>query len=416
MSFFRAQAIENKKQRLHGDVLLLPRLSHTLIVGCIFIWVVLVFLWLCKGHYARKETVIGWLEPPAGVVRVYAETMGTIQKIYVAEGNYVEQDQPLMLIQQQAVLNSGQQLSAELLHEYEVQKLLIEKQISSTQKIYEGRARDISKKILAEQQEQVMLEEQLTTLSQRYQLVSAQAQRYNALKQSGHVSSAEYDTVIGQELALKSDQQNLLRNSITQKNTIEQLQTEQASLPNEFANTLSQLQAKLSDISQQMTQISGQSTRIIKAARAGIVNNLQAREGQQIAANANNLLLTLIPKDAQLCAHLLIPVRSAGFVEIGQQLNIRYDAFPFQKFGLYSGEIEQISKTVLLPNELLNTPLLIKEPVYRMTAKIMQPNVQAYGQDFPLKPGMTLSADIRLSDRTLIQWLLEPLYSLKGRL
>lgn len=49
-------------------------------------------------------------------------------------------------------------------------------------------------------------------------------------------------------------------------------------------------------------------------------------------------------------------MRSIGFVEEGQSLAIRYDAFPYQKFGIYSGKVSQVSKTLLLPSELLNSP------------------------------------------------------------
>jgi membrane fusion protein len=187
-------------------------------------------------------------------------------------------------------------------------------------------------------------------------------------------------------------------------------------LPDENANSLGQLRSRLSDIAQQMTQLNGQSARIVKAPRAGVVNNLQAREGQQAYANNKIPLLTLFPNNKQLTVHLLIPVRAIGFIEAGQPLAIRYDAFPYQKFGIYQGTVAQVSKTLLLPNEVLNTPIAIQEPVYRVTANLTRPEVQAYGKDFALKPGMTLSADVSLSERSLIQWLLEPLFSLKGRI
>ena len=53
--------------------------------------------------------------------------------------------------------------------------------------------------------------------------------------------------------------------------------------------------------------------------------------------------------------------------------------------------------------------------MYRVTARLDSAAVQAFGQQIALKSGMTLSADIRLSQRSLLQWLLEPLYSLRGR-
>jgi len=413
---FRQQAIEHRKQGLHGDVLLLPRLSHTLILSALLLWVFVVLMWLFASHYARKETVVGWLEPPEGIIRVYAEATGIVQKVLVSEGEQVAQDQPLLIVNDDRILANGENLDTGLLREYNAQRKMLDEQLVRAQNTYEMRAKDISKRIASAQQDLTLIDEQLHILSERYTLVSAQVERYRTLKREGHVSSVEFDNVIAQELTIKSDQQALLRNQLTQKNTLNQLQIEQKLLPDETANTIDQLRASLSDISQQIVQLSGRSARIIKAPRTGVVNNLQAREGQQAYVNNNIPLLTLLPGNTQLVVHLLIPVRSVGFVEPGQSLAIRYDAFPYQKFGIYQGEVSQVSKTLLLPNELLNAPVQVNEPVYRVTALLNKPNVQAYGKDFSLKPGMTLSADISLGDRSLIQWLLDPIYSLKGRI
>jgi membrane fusion protein len=413
---FRTQAIEHRKQGLHGKVLLLPQLSHTLILGALLLWVLIVFIWLFTSHYARKETVTGWLEPPEGITRVYAETNGIIQKVLVVEGEQVAQDQPLFIVNDDRVLASGDHLQTNLLNEYNAQRQLLNEQLTRTQSIFQGRMNDIQKRIGSAQQDIKLIDEQTRILNERFTLVSAQVERFRRLKQNGHVSSVEFDNAMAQELALKSDQQTLLRNRITQTNAIEQLRTEQTLLPDENANALDQLRSRLSDIAQQMTQLNGQSARIVKAPRAGIVNNLQAREGQQAYANNKIPLLTLFPNNKQLTVHLLIPVRAIGFIEAGQPLAIRYDAFPYQKFGIYQGTVAQVSKTLLLPNEVLNTPIAIQEPVYRVTANLTRPEVQAYGKDFALKPGMTLSADVSLSERSLIQWLLEPLYSLRGRI
>lgn len=413
---FRQQAIEHRKQGLHGNVLLLPRLSHTLILSALVLWVFAVLVWLFVSHYARKETVVGWLEPPEGIIRVYAEATGIVQKVLVSEGEQVAQDQPLLIVNDDRILANGENLDAGLLREYNSQRKMLDEQLARTQSTYEMRSKDISKRITSAQQDLQLIDEQLHILRERYTLVSAQVERYRALKREGHVSSVEFDNAIAQELTIKSDQQALLRNQISQKNTIDQLQIEQKLLPDENANAVDQLRTRLSDLAQQITQLSGRSARIIKAPRAGIVNNVQAREGQQANANNNIPLLTLFPSNTQLTVHLLIPVRSVGFIESGQSLAIRYDAFPYQKFGIYQGSVSQVSKTLLLPNELLNAPLQVNEPVYRVTAVLNKPNVQAYGKDFSLKPGMTLSADIGLGDRSLIQWLLEPIYSLKGRI
>lgn len=415
-NLFRQEAIEAKHSGLKGDVLLLPRFSHTLILTILLLWVFVVVVWLFVSHYARKETVAGWLEPPEGIIRVYAESTGIVQKILVKEGDFVVQNQPLLIVNDERILVGGENLDNNLLHEYNTQQKMLAEQLSRTQNNYEMRIKDVAKRVISAQRDLELINEQLDILSNRYALVSTQVERFKKLKREGHISNTELDDVIAQELSLKSDKQTLLRNQIAQINTISQLRTEQKLLPDESANALDQLRSRLSDIAQQVTQLSGRSSRIIKAPRAGIVNNVQAREGQQAYANNNIPLLTLFPGSDQLTAHLLIPVRSIGFIEAGQSLAIRYDAFPYQKFGIYQGKVALVSKTLLLPNELLNTPLTVREPVYRVTALLTQPHVQAYGKDFSLKPGMTLSADVSLGDRSLIQWLLEPIYSLKGRI
>lgn len=307
-------------------------------------------------------------------------------------------------------------METQLLEEYESQRQLLNEQLLRAKSIFSMRNNDIEQRISAAKRELHLLEQQLATLTQRQDLLKKQVEGYKSLRDAGHVSSIEYDNIINQQLALRNDRQSLLRDQVTQRNLIEQLQTEEYLLPDESANQIDQLHERLSNIAQKIAQLNGQRSYIIKASRDGIINNLQAIEGQQAQLGNNIPLLTLIPSDTQLTAQLLIPVRSIGFVEPVQTLDIRYDAFPYQKFGLYSGEIKTVSKTLLLPNELLNTPIAAQEPVYRVTATLDQSIVQAYGKEFPLKPGMTLSADIRLSERTLAQWLLEPIYSLQGRL
>ncbi|MFO1389951.1 HlyD family secretion protein [Cellvibrio sp.] len=415
-NLFRQEAIDAKHYGLKGDVLMLPRFSHSLILAILLLWFSIVIIWLFCSHYARKQTVVGWLEPPEGIIRIYAESTGIVRKILVKEGEFVKQDQPLLIIGDEHTLITGDDLDKGLLDEYSSQQKMLSEQLLRTQSNFEMRIRDVEKRIASSYQDLRLIDEQLDILNNRYALVVAQVERFRRLKREGFLANTELDGVVAQELSLKNDRQALLRNKVAQTNLIAQLQTEQKLLPGESANALDQLRSRLSDIAQQVKQLSGRGSRVIKAPREGVVNNLQARQGQQVYANNNIPLLKLFPDSKQLTAHLLVPVRSIGFIEAGQPLAIRYDAFPYQKFGIYQGRVELVSKTLLLPNELLNTPLQVNEPVYRVTALLSASGVRAYGKDFPLKPGMTLSADIGLGDRSLIQWLLEPVYSLKGRI
>jgi membrane fusion protein len=126
-------------------------------------------------------------------------------------------------------------------------------------------------------------------------------------------------------------------------------------------------------------------------------------------------LLSILPDKANLEIELYIPSRAIGFIEVDQVVRVRYDAFPHQRFGIYKGKISSISRNVLLPQELV-VPLELKEPVYKVTVLLDATSVQAYGKQFEVQPGMSLEADIVLDKRNILQWMLEPIYSIKGHL
>jgi membrane fusion protein len=79
--------------------------------------------------------------------------------------------------------------------------------------------------------------------------------------------------------------------------------------------------------------------------------------------------------------------------------------------------VTSISKTTVNPQEL---PAQIaasemREPRYRITVKLEQQSIQAYGKDYPLVAGMQLDADIQIEHRKLYQLILDPLYSMARR-
>lgn len=65
---FRQQAINHLQHRLHGDVLVLPKLSHSVVGLLLLLWVIAVLVWLFYGQYARQETVQGWLNHPLALL------------------------------------------------------------------------------------------------------------------------------------------------------------------------------------------------------------------------------------------------------------------------------------------------------------------------------------------------------------
>jgi membrane fusion protein len=146
---FRPEVVERQVNRLHGEILILPRFPHVFILTLLLIWVLAAGYWLVSSTYARKETVFGWLEPPQGVTRVYAEDSGIVQGVLVEEGDVVQPGQSLIVVSGDRYLADGERLEHRLLGEYEAQQRLLREQLDRTTSIHERRGVDIDQRIAA---------------------------------------------------------------------------------------------------------------------------------------------------------------------------------------------------------------------------------------------------------------------------
>ena len=89
-----------------------------------------------------------------------------------------------------------------------------------------------------------------------------------------------------------------------------------------------------------------------------------------------------------------------------------YDAYPYQKFGIARGEVRSVAAVAQRPDEIgiaADSPELL----YRVRVAPDASTVKAFGREHALQPGMELSADVVLEDRRLVDWLLEPIRSIR---
>lgn len=120
-----------------------------------------------------------------------------------------------------------------------------------------------------------------------------------------------------------------------------------------------------------------------------------------------------------MVVQLLAPTNAIGFVREGSSVLLRYQAFPYQKFGQYPGTVSLISRATLRPEEVaqLNAGDVDAQrspSLYRITVEPKQPFVTAYGREQALQAGMQVEAHVLAETRPLYQWLLEPIYGLRG--
>lgn len=149
---------------------------------------------------------------------------------------------------------------------------------------------------------------------------------------------------------------------------------------------------------------------IVRAPIAGVISSLEAHVGQKVTITQP--LLTVLPQQSELVAELYVPVAKSGFLQPGVKIALRYDAYPYQHFGVATAHIHTISKSVLNDRED-DKPLQIGEPYYKVIAYLDRQTIPLYGQPHPLQQGMTCSALISGAHKTLWRWMIDPLHHLE---
>jgi len=412
---FRQEAVDAQNTKTEGRLLMTPKPAYMFLTAIISTWVIVVLAYLNTATFSRKASVTGWLEPAGGVFKLYPDVRrGTITRVLVSEGESVQAGAPLVEIAYSTQSETGERASKMLLNELTAKRHRLLDTLERLKTLHianiQAKKETLSALLLSFEERSAIA----VIAKQQWLLAKARFEKSALLKHEGHISTAELENqelqLLRAEQQLKQAQQEKRKEHIA----ITTLEREIEQLPQQHSNELASYENTLSDITQQIVLHNEQTQHTIYAPTAGIVSGLTLQTGHIV--DGTDLLLTLLPLENRIQARILVPVRSAGFVDVGQALHIRYDAFPYQKFGVQQGQVESVSHTVVIPGDLNNVPISINEPTYLVTASLNRQEILAYGRAIGLRAGMTFSADVELSNRSLMEWLLEPLYSVVGKL
>ncbi|MBF0362040.1 MAG: HlyD family efflux transporter periplasmic adaptor subunit [Oligoflexia bacterium] len=410
-SFFREEVIQNQSE-IWGGIIVNHPPRYALYTGVSFFTILGIILFIVLGEYSRKEQAIGYLVPDKGLVRVYSSQSGVLTKISIKEGDIVKKNAPIASVVMEQANSTGHQVGKLMLSEVTREIEFLEDRIDSAKKNLQTTLEQTNEKITG-------LTREIENLNQQQKLVKNQVViAENGVKKikpflGTSVSKVTFEEKTNIYLATKVQLSNIEYQIISKQNELKQTIASKNLTLTEGNSRILELQSSLSNLKQKHLTSEGNYTTTVIAPIDGKISAIQIKEGQYV--NTNAPLFTIIPIDAKLQAELFVPTRAIGLVEVGQEVKIKYDAFPYQKYGIYSGIISELTKTVLLPGEL-NFPPNTTEPVYRLIVKLKDSTVSAYGKKIPLQVGMSLHAIILFDKRSIFEWVMDPIYSMRGTL
>jgi membrane fusion protein len=412
LELFRRQALTHRQRQTFGEVVLAAPPMSWPIAGLLAIVVGCAAVALTIGERSRSESVAGRLLPSHGLIRLRTVEAGRVAALHVAEGDSVDAGAPLLTVTRDTSLQGGANFSTLTLTHLAQEARTLERRLQLAAHRQAAELASLSQHIAHLAIESGNIEKQIETHDERIALAAKLVARLVQLEQRGFVAELERLSRQDELIDLRSQRERLLQSSLQLKTQIATLRGRVEALPIERDERVAEIHALLTGNAQRRAEAMRQSHIVIRAPVAGRIAALPIQAGQALAPQS--LQLALLPHDAELQAEIFVPSRAAGFIAAGQFVRLRYDAFPYQKFGSGAGRIRTIAASALPPRELA-IEAASAEPVYRVIVALDADNIAVGDERWPLQAGMTLRADIVLEKRKLWEWLFEPLLALQAR-
>ena len=413
---FRPEALAAHTELRWGRPIGLIPLSWKIVSVFLAVLIVAVGVFLTTATYARKETVRGILKPVGGEARVIATQGGVLRALYVAEGALVERGTPLAKITRETLLSDGAIADEQVLEGLRQEEATLRDRLRALAGAAPLDAVSMASSLAVLESDRAAALESARLGDARLAIATQRVTSARPLVASGLIAAEELRRREEAELALRQEIAAARGRARSLEAQIRELGARRSRLPFDQAQQRSQLEAALASLSQRRAQAEAARGYELRAQVSGRVSGVQVALGQSL--DPSRPLMTLTPSGARLTAEVYVPSRAIGFIRAGQKVRLLYDAFPYQRFGAAQGTVEAVSATVLLPQEV-NAALRseeFREPVYRVTVRLVRQDMLAFGQVMDLSAGMALTADIILEHRSFAEWLFEPILAIRGRL
>ena len=409
MSLFRTEVLTARSRKLHGDVILMQPVSFKVITGVFFLLTSAAVFFAGSQEYTRKETTVGYISPETGLTTIRASQGGTFTQIFVKEGDIVQAGAPIFESRIDIETKDGF-VSERRLASTEIRLGELRSSQEETRKRYTEEQERLTVLIKSIESELEALESRKILETEVAKLATKRHEKFKRLRAEEVVTPPEYDAAQAQEFQALISLENLSQQITNRESSLLETKFSLQGLSGRRRTDLSGITQQIASLKEGRASLQAQTSYIVRSPVAGRVSALQAEVGE--VAQSGALVAAIIPENAKLQATLLVPSFAAGFVDEGQDVNLLLDPFPYQKFGVQKGRIREISDTPFNPGEF-RSPVRYETAVYRVQVELDKETITAYGNEVPLKAGMTLQGDVVTDRRSLIEWMFEPLLTLR---
>jgi len=408
------------------------------------LWVLLVMLlalllWAILGRLDIVAVAEGKLIPESYVKIVQPSESGIVKEILVKEGQSVKAGQVLMRMDTQISEADTKSIEAD----YQRKRLALRRIQAELSGIpFKGEANDppdLTQEINAQYRanrasfEAALAEERSRLIKAKQELAAAEQIRRKLEETLPHYREQDkaYEKLVKDGFAgslmgsdkrrerVEKEQELQTQSFLIESARASILQSEKrlVQIDSDYRRQLhtdrNDIQGQFDKLAQEVTkQAHKQDLLELKAPQDGVVKDLATHTAGTVV-QPGTVLLTLVPQDEKLRAEVWVSNEDIGFVRQGQPVKLKFAAFPFQKYGMVEGTVEHVSADAAdnntgNGNSQIDPAKKNQLLVYKALVGLQRMNLEMDDERFVLSAGMQTNAEIRLGDRTVMEYLLSP--------
>jgi membrane fusion protein len=406
-----------------GTVMLAPRASFRLFTLFAVLAAAAIVALLSLGQFTRTSRVNGWLLPQEGLIRVQAPRPGIVVSLGVKEGSQVRVGDRLLTLSDELQSARLGPTQAQITQRLDERRASMAEERRQQRRLLAQQDRALANRVATLRSEGEQIDREIGLLRERVAIAARSEALHRKQHDEGFISEMRLQQVQSELLEQRARLAAAEGSRLAKARERMNVEAERADLPLKLGRDTALLDRSIAQLEQERAEAEARREIVVVAPHDGTVTAIHAVPGAK--ADNGAPLLSIVPPTSRLEAHLYAPSRAIGFVRPGQRVQLRYQAFPYQRFGHHEGVVAAVSRAALSPGEL---PAQLAgltsltgaaagaggEPIYRITVSLASQSVTAYGAQVPLQPGMTLEADVALERRRLFEWVLDPLYAVTG--
>ncbi|MFA7317449.1 MAG: HlyD family type I secretion periplasmic adaptor subunit [Sulfuricella sp.] len=404
----------------------------------ITLWLIMAFalialLWAIFGRIDVVATAVGKIIPNDRTKLIQPMETAMVKAIHVRDGQAVQLGQVLIELDATTAAADAERLRSEALTARlealraqallaalakgkpprldapagaDAARLLAEQSQASGQfQEYQARQLQLQAEIARRRAELAATQEQVVKLEQTAPIARKRAEDYQRLVKENFISRHGY---MEREQARIEQEQDLAlsRAKVTEiRAALAQAQQQQATLT---AETRRQLLDQRNLAAQKAASLEQE---LLKAEQRGRLMHLTAPVAgtvQQLAVHTvggvvtpAQPLMVIVPRDNVLEVEAMLPNKDIGFVNPGQDAEVKVETFPFTKYGTLHGRITQVSSDAIQDEKL--------GLIYATRVKLAKDTLQVENKTVRLTPGMAVTVEVKTGTRRVIEYFLSPL-------